>query len=107
MWRLRRSWISIAAGCLAVSLAASALVLGSDPTGAAVVGWPLLWSILLFPFRVVGVLDDDVAFAVGLLLSLAANARDGRRDGLHRVALDGEPVRSAWRRRRSSRSGRC
>lgn len=74
VWRLRRSWISIAAGCLAVSLAASALVLGSDPTGSTVVGWPLLWSILLFPFRVVGVLDNDVAFAVGLLLSLAANA---------------------------------
>ena len=74
VWRLRRSWMSIAAGCLAVSLAASALVLGSNPTGSAVVGWPLLWSVLLFPFRIVGMLDDDVAFAVGLLLSLAANA---------------------------------
>ena len=75
VWRLRRSWMSIAAGCLAISLAASALVLGSQQTtGSAVVGWPLLWSIPLFPFRVVGLLDDDVAFAVGLLLSLAANA---------------------------------
>jgi hypothetical protein len=74
VWRLGRTWVSIAVGCLAVSLAASALVLGSRPTGAAVVGWPLLWSIPLFPFRVVGLLDDDVAFAVGLLLSLAANA---------------------------------
>jgi hypothetical protein len=74
VWRLGRTWMSIAVGCLAVSLAASALVLGSRPTGAAVVGWPLLWSIPLFPFRVVGLLDDDVAFAVGLLLSLAANA---------------------------------
>jgi hypothetical protein len=74
VWRLRRSWVSIVVGCLAVSLAASALVLGSRPTGAAVLGWPLLWSIPLFPFRVVGVLDDDVAFAVGLVLSLAANA---------------------------------
>jgi hypothetical protein len=74
VWRLGRTWMSIAVGCLAVSLAASALVLGSRPTGAAVVGWPLLWSIPLFPFRVVGLLDDDLAFAVGLLLSLAANA---------------------------------
>jgi hypothetical protein len=74
VWRLGRTWVSIAVGCLAVSLAASALVLGSRPTGAAVVGWPLLWSIPLFPFRVVGLLDDDLAFAVGLLLSLAANA---------------------------------
>ena len=74
MWRLGRTWVSIAVGCLAVSLAASALVLGSEPTGAAVVGWPLLWSIPLLPLRVVGLLDDDVAFAVGLLLSLAAIA---------------------------------
>ena len=74
VWRLRRSWAAIPVGCLAVSLAASALVLDQQATGAAVVGWPLLWSIPLFPFRVVGVLDDDVAFTVGLLLSLAANA---------------------------------
>ena len=74
VWRLGRTWVSIAVGCLAVSLAASALVLGSEPTGAAVVGWPLLWSIPLLPLRVVGLLGDDVAFAVGLLLSLAAIA---------------------------------
>ena len=105
VWRLRRSWISIAAGCLAVSLAASALVLGSDPTGSAVVGWPLLWSILLFPFRVVGVLDDDVAFAVGLLLSLAANALLSSRRPSSGCARRGAG-RSAWRRRCSTRSGR-
>ena len=74
VWRLRRSWVAIPVGCLAVSLAASALVLDQQTTGAAVVGWPLLWSIPLFPLRIAGVLDDDVAFAVGLLLSLAANA---------------------------------
>ncbi len=74
VWRLRRGWAAIAVGCLAVSLAASALVLDQQTTGAAVVGWPLLWAIPLFPLRVVGLLDDDVAFAVGLLLSLAANA---------------------------------
>jgi hypothetical protein len=74
VWRLGRSWVSISIGCLAVSLAASALVLGSTATGAAVVGWPLLWSIPLFPLRVLGVLGDDVAFAVGLFLSLAAIA---------------------------------
>ena len=72
--RLRRSWAAIPAACLAVSLAASALVLDQQTSGAAVVGWPLLWSIPLFPFRLVGLLDEDVAFAVGLVLSLAANA---------------------------------
>ena len=49
-------------------------MLGSHVTGAAVVGWPLLWSIPLFPFRLVGLLDADVAFAAGLVFSLAANA---------------------------------
>jgi hypothetical protein len=72
-WRLRPGWAAVAVGALAVSLAATALVLGTEPAGAAVVGWPLLWSILLFPLRVLGVLDPHVAFAAGLLLLTAAN----------------------------------
>jgi hypothetical protein len=74
VWRLRPRWTAVATGALAVSLAASVLVLASEPAGAAVVGWPLLWAVPLLPLRVAGVLDPDVAFAVGLPLSLAANA---------------------------------
>ena len=74
VWRLRHNWAAIPVGCIAVSLAASALVLDQQTSGAAVVGWPLLWSIPLFPLRVAGILDEDLAFAVGLVLSLAANA---------------------------------
>ena len=73
-WRLRPAWKALVAGAFAVSLAATALVLGSVPSGAAVVGWPLLWAIPLLPFRVLGVLDADLAFAVGLPILLAANA---------------------------------
>jgi hypothetical protein len=73
-WRLRPRWTAIAAAALTVSLAASALVLATEPAGAAVVGWPLLWAIPLLPLRVAGVLDADLAFAVGFVLSLAANA---------------------------------
>ena len=73
-WRLRPRWTAVAAAALAVSLAAGALVLATEPAGAAVVGWPLLWAVLLLPLRVVGALDPDSAFAAGLLLSLAANA---------------------------------
>jgi hypothetical protein len=73
-WRLRPAWKALVAGALAVSLAATALVLGSVATGAAVVGWPLLWAIPLFPLRLLGVLDPDLAFAVGLPILLAANA---------------------------------
>jgi hypothetical protein len=64
----------VAAAALALSLAATALVLASANSGAAVIGWPLLWAVLLAPLRVVGVLDADLAFATGLALSLAANA---------------------------------
>ncbi len=73
-WRLRPRWPAIVVAALAVSLAASVIVLATEPAGAAVVGWPLLWAVLLFPSRVLGVLDPDVAFVVGLLVSLAANA---------------------------------
>ena len=73
-WRFRPAWTAVLAAALAVSLAASVLVLATEPAGAAVVGWPLLWAVLLFPFRVAGVLDPDVAFAVGLPVMLAANA---------------------------------
>ena len=73
-WRLRPAWKALVAAALAVSLAATVLVLGSADTGAAVVGWPLLWAIPLFPLRVLGVLDEDLAFAVGLPILLAANA---------------------------------
>ena len=74
VWRLRPGWKAVVVGCLAVSLAASVLVLATEPAGAAVVGWPLLWAILLLPLRAAGLLDADLAFAVGLPLSLAANA---------------------------------
>jgi len=73
-WRLHPRWTAVLAAALGVSLAGVALVLGTEPAGAAVVGWPLLWALLLFPFRVLGVLDPDVGFVVGLLVSLAANA---------------------------------
>ena len=77
-WRLRPRWTAIAVAALTVSLAASALVLATEPAGAAVVGWPLLWAIPLLPLRVVGVLDPDVAFAVGFA-DLARRERGHRR----------------------------
>src|SRR5712691_4663490 len=66
-------WI-VAAGALAFALLCSAGVWKMRPPGAAVFGWPLLWSIPMLPLRALGVLGDDSAFAVGLPLQLAANA---------------------------------
>src|SRR5205823_14776521 len=38
-------------------------------------GWPLAWSVPLLPYRALGLpLDPNIAFAVGLAISLVANA---------------------------------
>ena len=72
--RLRPAWLALTAAAFAASIAATAVVLASEPAGAAVVGWPLLWAMLLAPLRVTGLLDADAAFVVGFAVSLAANA---------------------------------
>jgi hypothetical protein len=44
------------------------------PPGAAVLGWPLAWSLPMLPYRALGLpLNPDVAFGFGLALSLLAN----------------------------------
>ena len=54
---------------------AALLALVVRESGAAVIGWPLVWSVPLLPYRALGLsLDPDVAFAFGLALSLAAIA---------------------------------
>ena len=45
-----------------------------NPPGAAVFGWPLVWSLPMLPYRALGgPLDPDVAYGFGLVVSLAAN----------------------------------
>ena len=45
------------------------------PPGAAVFGWPLLWSLPMIPIRAVGVdPTPNIAFVVGLVLTFAALA---------------------------------
>jgi hypothetical protein len=62
--------IAWAAGLLATLLAA-----GSRTSGAPTIGWPLVWSVPLLPYRALGLpLDPDIAFAVGLALSLTCIA---------------------------------
>jgi hypothetical protein len=57
---------------IAWSIGLVALVLAAlvHENGAAVIGWSLVWSVPLLPLRLAGALDPDVAFAVGLGLSL-------------------------------------
>jgi hypothetical protein len=76
-WRRRpgqRGWIVVAAVAL-VSLALCVPVTAMNAPGAGVVGWPLVWSLPLHPWRALGLsLDPDRAYAVAVALSLAANA---------------------------------
>jgi hypothetical protein len=71
---VRPAWLAVAAAA-GFALVVSAAVTQMHPPGAAVFGWPLVWSLPMLPYRALGgPLDQDVAFGFGLVLSLAANA---------------------------------
>lgn len=76
-WRTRsvgRHWL-VALGALGFALVASAAVAKMHSPGAAVFGWPLVWSLPMLPYRALGgPLDPGIAFGFGLVLSLLANA---------------------------------
>jgi hypothetical protein len=69
-----RHWVVAATVALASCLAAAVIlrIEGQAPAGA--VGWPLVLSVPLLPFRVIGWIDDEVAFGVGIAISILANA---------------------------------
>ena len=75
-WRSRpsrRPQLAVAAvGCVAAI--ATLLVLRMRYSGAPTIGWPLVWSVPLLPYRALGLpLDPNIAFGFGLALSLLAN----------------------------------
>jgi hypothetical protein len=74
LWRRRpawRAWLAAAALC-AFGLVVSVDVHWMKPTGAAVFGWSLLWSLPMLPYRVLGLgLSKHVAWDFGFGLSLA------------------------------------
>ena len=58
-----------------ISLAATVVIVRMQPSGATVVGWPLVWALPLAPLRALDPgFGPDAAFIPGLVLSLAANA---------------------------------
>ena len=68
-----RHWvIAASAGLLSCLLAAVILNLDGQASAGAV-GWPLLLSLPLVPFRVIGWIDDEVAVGVGIALAIVAN----------------------------------
>ena len=68
----RRGPIRVLAGSWAVGVFVAVLVHELRHTGAGTIGWPLIWSAPLLPYRALGLpLNPSVAFGVGLTLSLA------------------------------------
>src|SRR5262249_59418646 len=71
--RVATHW-ALAGGAVALGVAIAVVVSRMSPPGAAVFGWPLVWSIPLFPLRALGLLRERVAFDVSIALSLLAVA---------------------------------
>jgi hypothetical protein len=72
LWRRRPAWRPWLppAGLFVLGLVVALDVHWMNPTGAAVFGWPLLWSAPLFVLRAVGGLDKASAWDAGVALSL-------------------------------------
>jgi hypothetical protein len=74
--RLRRNGsggAAVALASVAVGLFIAVGVRAMVPTGAGAVGWPIVWSIPMFPLRAAGLLTYHVAFYAGIAILLVAN----------------------------------
>jgi hypothetical protein len=69
-----RHWVIAGAAALVFCLAAAVILKIESQAPAGAVGWPLLLSIPLLPFRAIGWLDDEVAVGVGIAVAIVANA---------------------------------
>lgn len=77
LWRRSpgRRWVAVLLPAAALSIAVALPIHQMRSPGAAVFGWPLLWSIPMIPIRAVGLEPTpDVAFVIGLLLTIGALA---------------------------------
>ena len=68
-----RHWVIAAAAAFVSCLLAAVILRIEAQAPAGAVGWPLLLSLPLLPFRLVGWIDDEVAVGVGIALAIAAN----------------------------------
>ena len=76
-WRrypAERHWVIAGAAALVFCLAAAVILKIDAQAPAGAVGWPLLLSIPLLPFRVIGWIDDEVAVGIGIAVAILANA---------------------------------
>jgi hypothetical protein len=72
-WRRAQRAEAVCAAALALGLFTCIGVRQMGLTGAGAVGWPIVWSIPLFPLRVAGELGYHSAFYIGIVILLACN----------------------------------
>jgi hypothetical protein len=73
LWRRgRRDWAAVVA-VTAVALFVTLAIREMGDTGAGAVGWPIVWSLPLFPLRAVGELGYHSAYYLGNAIVLIAN----------------------------------
>jgi hypothetical protein len=73
LWRTGSGGVAVALVSVAVGLFTAVGVRAMVPTGAGAVGWPIVWSIPMFPLRATGLLSYHVAYYAGIAILLAAN----------------------------------
>jgi hypothetical protein len=75
LWRGGVRWLGLLLPIFGLCLILGVVVHDMAPPGAGVIGWPLLWGLLLSPLAVFHAsLTPDRAFPAGLAVSLLANA---------------------------------
>jgi hypothetical protein len=73
LWRKGSGGAAVALVSVAIGLFTAVGIRAMVPTGAGAVGWPIIWSIPMFPLRAAGLLSYHVAFYAGIAILLAAN----------------------------------
>jgi hypothetical protein len=72
--RGRPGWLQLLTVAAGVAAAATAVVAEMQASGAPVVGWPLVWAVVLAPVRAATDPSLDAAWTVGVAASLACVA---------------------------------
>ena len=73
LWRGDRRPEAIAVASLALGVFISIAVRQMYPPGCGAVGWPIVWSLPLFPIRIVGALGYHSAYYLGIAVSVGCN----------------------------------
>jgi hypothetical protein len=73
LWRKGSGGVAVAVVSVAVGLFTAVGIRAMVPTGAGAIGWPIVWSIPMFPLRATGLLSYHVAYYAGIAILLAAN----------------------------------